>query len=99
VYHQTQSSLAVGLLGLCSLVPFLTLSLLGGAIADAMDRRKLIIRCDVALAVMSGVLAVNALPHLRYLWVLYAIATVQAGLFAMQAPGMRSLVPRLVPAE
>ena len=99
VYHQTRSPLAVGLLGLTSLIPFLTLSLVGGAIADSMDKRKLIIRCDIALAAMSGLLAINALPHLRYLWVLYAISTVQAGLFALQAPGMRSLVPRLVPTE
>ena len=99
VYNQTRSPLAVGLLGLTALVPYLTLSLLGGAIADAMDRRKLIIRCDMGLAAMAGLLAINAIPGLRYLWLLYAISTVQAALFSLQAPGMRSLTPRLVPAE
>jgi MFS family permease len=93
------SSLAVGLLGVCTLVPLLTLSLLGGAIADAMDRRSLILRTDVGLAITSAVLAFNALPGQQHLWVLYAIATAQAALWAIQMPGMRSLVPRLVPKD
>jgi MFS family permease len=93
------SSLAVGLLGLCALVPLLTLPLVGGAIADAMDRRTLMLRTNTALAALSGVLAFNALPGQRHLWVLYAIATLQAALWSIQMPAMRSLVPRLVPKD
>jgi hypothetical protein len=93
------SSLAVGLLGLCALVPLLTLPLVGGAIADAMDRRTLMLRTNTALAALSGVLAFNALPGQRHLWVLYGIATLQAALWSIQMPAMRSLVPRLVHKE
>jgi MFS family permease len=93
------SSLAVGLLGLCALVPLLTLPLVGGAIADAMDRRTLMLRTNTALAALSGVLAFNALPGQQHLWVLYAIATLQAALWSIQMPAMRSLVPRLVRKE
>jgi len=100
VFHLTnRSSLAVGLLGLCALVPLLTLPLVGGAIADAMDRRTLMLRTNTALAALSGVLAFNALRGQRHLWVLYAIATLQAALWSIQMPAMRSLVPRLVSKE
>jgi len=93
------SSLAVGLLALCALVPLLTLPLVGGAIADAMDRRTLMLRTNTALAALSAVLAFNALLGQRHLWVLYAIATLQAALWSIQMPAMRSLVPRLVRKE
>jgi MFS family permease len=93
------SSLAVGMLGLCALVPLLTLSLVGGAIADAMDRRKLMLRAQIALAATSAVLAFNAMPHQKHLWVLYVIATIQAALYAIYVPAFRSLVPRLVSKE
>jgi MFS family permease len=99
LYKITGSTLAVGLLGFTELVPLLVFSLLGGAIADAMDRRKLLIRAQAGLAVVSGVLAFNALPGQRHLWILYAMSFAQAAGYAIYLPGMRSLVPRLVPAE
>jgi MFS family permease len=84
---------------LTELVPLLAFSLLGGAIADAMDRRKLLIRAQAALAVVSGVLAFNALPGQRHLWILYVMSFAQAAGYAMYLPGMRALIPRLVPRE
>ncbi|MGZ4210558.1 MAG: MFS transporter [Actinomycetota bacterium] len=99
VFSLTRSSFAVGMLGLCALVPLLTLSLLGGAIADAVERRALILRCDSALALTSIILAINALPGQRHLWVLYAMATAQAAVYSIQAPAIRSLVPRLISKE
>lgn len=96
VYQQTKSSLDVGLLGLCALVPLLFLPLVGGAIADATDRRTLMLRTNVALALLAGVLAFNALPSQKHLWILYTVATLQASLWSIQMPAMRSLVPRLV---
>jgi MFS family permease len=99
VFKITGSSLAVGLLGVCALVPLATLSLLGGAIADAMDRRRLILRSDAALALLSTILVLNAWSGYGRLWVLYAVATAQAAVWGLASPGVNSLVPRLVPKE
>ena len=99
LYDLTHSTLAVGLLALCSLGPLLVVPLVGGAIADAVDRRRLLLRTEVLLAVVSLLLAGNALlPHPQ-VWALYALETLGVAVFSLGAPSMRSLVPRLVPEE
>src|SRR4029079_18210585 len=60
LYQLTGSSLAVGLLCNVQLVPLLLSALLGGAYADAMDRRRLLIGAEVLLSLISLALAVNA---------------------------------------
>jgi MFS family permease len=96
VYQLTHSPLLVGLLGVAELVPVLVLSMLGGAIADARDRRTVVLATEVAFAVLSGLLLVNALLPEPLLWVVYALAGVQSGLFALQRPALDALTPRLV---
>ena len=61
MYELTGSTLLVGLLGVAALVPLLTVPLYAGAVADAVDRRLLLLWSDVALALVSVVLLVNAL--------------------------------------
>src|SRR3984893_13552499 len=61
VYQLTHSPLIVGLLGIAELVPVLVLSLLGGAIADARDRRTVILVTEVVFAVLSALLLINTL--------------------------------------
>jgi MFS family permease len=98
VYELTESSLAVGVVGLCELIPLVTLSLLGGAVADRMDRRALLIRTDSALAVTSALLALNAALGSPQLWAIYALAATSAALFAFGLPALRSTAPLLLPA-
>lgn len=96
VYALTHSSLAVGLLGLFEIGPILTLAFLGGALADAHDRRRLVLFTELAFTAMSAILLVNsALPH-PHLWVLYAAITGITGLEALQSPSLTALRPRLV---
>jgi MFS family permease len=96
VYALTHSSLAVGLLGLFEIGPILTLAFLGGALADAHDRRRLVLFTEVAFTVISAILLLNAaLPH-PHLWVLYAAITGITGLEALQSPSLTALRPRLV---
>ncbi len=96
VYRLTHSSLAVGLLGVTELVPLLLFAFIGGALADAHDRRRMVQLTELSLAAMSGLLALNALlPHPR-LWVLYAVVAAMAGLDALQRPSLDALLPRLV---
>src|ERR671916_1283056 len=61
VYAETRSTFLVGLLGLAALVPLLTVSVVAGAIADAVDRRRLLLLSDVALALVTVLLIGNAL--------------------------------------
>jgi MFS family permease len=99
VYDITRSTLAVGLLGLCALVPVIVLPILGGAVADTVERRRLTIRTHIVLAVMSALMAMNAsLPHPK-LWPLYVFATISAGLYTFNRPAISTWPARLLPLE
>jgi MFS family permease len=99
LWHLTQNSLSIGLLALVQLVPILIFSLGGGAIADAVDRRRLLIVTQILLAACSLGLAVLALQAEPPLVALYAIACVSAGVGAVDGPARASALPRLVPRE
>jgi MFS family permease len=97
VFQLTHSTFALGLIGLVQLVPVLALAFLGGALADARDRRAMVLLTEVAFTVMSALLLANALlPH-PLLPVIFVIGAVQAGLFALQRPSLEAMIPRLVP--
>jgi MFS family permease len=99
VYELTHSTLVLGLFSLTQLVPLLTLTAIGGAFADARDRRRLLLVTETAEALAVGGLAVNAaLPH-PSLVVLFALATVASSCFSVGVSAMRALPARLVPEE
>ncbi len=99
LYQLTHSSLAVGILSLIELGPVLGFAFLGGALADARDRRTMVLLTEVVFMVSSAILTLNALAPHPALWAIYLLAAVQAGLFALQRPSLDSLLPRLVPPE
>lgn len=99
VYALTHSSLVVGLLGLAVAVPLITLGLLGGSFADAVDRRTLVLVTSSLLAVISLVFAAQALLDLRQVWLLYVLTAVRSGLFAIDQPARRAFIPRLLPPD
>jgi MFS family permease len=99
VYQLTHSTLALGLFSLTSLIPLLTLTLAGGAIADAFDRRRMLIVTETLQALGVVGLLVNALlPH-PSIAALFALATVVESCFSAGIGAMRSLPQRLVPEE
>lgn len=96
LYDLTHSTLQVGLLSLCELFPLLTLTIAGGAIADAFDRRRLLLRTEVALAFVAGGFAFNAsLAHPR-VWAIYVLTTLALSIFSIGVAGMSTVIPRLV---
>jgi MFS family permease len=99
VYQLTGSTLAVGLLGLVQVVPLILFSLIGGAIADAVDRRRLLLLTTSLLAGCSAIYAAGALHGSPPLAALYAISAVAAGLGAIDQPARSATVPNLVPRE
>ena len=96
VYAISHSSFAVGLVGLVALVPLVLLGLYGGAIADAVEKRRLVIMTSTGSAVISGVLVLQAGLGLNRLWVLYVCVAAQAAFAAVDSPGRRSMLPRIV---
>ncbi|MGW6914813.1 MFS transporter [Kitasatospora sp. NPDC054939] len=99
VYHLTGSSFASGLVGLFSLVPLIAFGLYGGAIADTVDRRRLGVIGAAGLALVSAVLAAQAMAGLGLVALLYAAVALQAGFFALSSPARSAMIPRLVPAH
>jgi hypothetical protein len=95
----TGDPLAVGLLGLCELLPLLLMAFVGGALADYLDRRLLVRGGELALAALCGVLLVNALSDRPHLWLLYAVAAATAAIDGIQRPALEAMVPRLVRPE
>lgn len=97
MYALTHSALAVGLIGVVEFVPMVTLALVGGALADHFDRRRLIGFVESAMALCCGVLAWNAAlstPHVVVLWI---VAGLLAGLGALQRPAIEALMQQLLP--
>lgn len=97
VFSITRSPLAVGLVALFELIPVLGLGLIGGAIADAVDRRTLLIWANGAQAVGAALLALNARPGIEHLWVIYALASMRAAFSTVGRPALDSAIPRIVP--
>ena len=96
MYALTGSSLAVGLLGAAQFVPLLLLAVVGGALADAFDRRRLVGLAEAGSAVAAAALVANALLAEPQVWPLYACGALMAGLSAVGRPPLDALVPRLV---
>ena len=96
VYELTGSTLMVGLLGLAALVPLLTVPLVAGAIADAVDRRRLLLVAEIGLVAVTGINLANALlpdPHVAVPFVVTVLGT---SFFSLARPATSALTPRLV---
>jgi MFS family permease len=99
VYQLTHSVFIVGLLELVAFGSVLAFVFLGGALADAGDRRWLVLISEAALTLCSVALVINAvLPHPQ-VWVLFAVCVGWGGLEAIQRPSLDAMLPRLVDRE
>jgi MFS family permease len=99
VYVLTHSTLAIAGLTLAQLVPLLLFSLAGGSLADAVDRRKLLIVTQLGLASTSGALVLVSLAGSPPIALLFVIAAVASAFQAVEGPTRSSAIPRLVPAD
>jgi MFS family permease len=99
VYQLSHSVLLVGVLGVLEFAAILAFAMVGGALADAVDRRSLVLLTEAGLMVCSLILAGNAALPNPQLWVLFAISVVWGLLDAIQRPSLSALLPRLVDRE
>jgi hypothetical protein len=99
LYALTRNSAYVGLAGLFALVPLVVFGLLGGAWADAMDRRTLLIITSCGLAVASVLLWAQAALALNNVWVVLFLLSVQQAFYAVNWPTRGAAIPRMLPIE
>ena len=99
MYQLTESSLMVGLIGVAEFVPMFVLAFVGGALADAVDRRKMLRLTEVGQTIVTAILLANSLLPSPQIWLLFVCVGIHAGLSGLQRPSFEALIPRIVPLE
>jgi MFS family permease len=99
IYQLTGSSTYVGLTGLFGLVPLVVFGLWGGAIADAIDRRTLLLISGTGIALSSLALWVTAASGVGGVWLVLTLFAVQSGFLAVNQPARSAVIPRLLPPD
>jgi hypothetical protein len=99
IYDLTRSSAYVGLTGLFGLVPLVVFGLWGGAIADAVDRRLLLLVTGAGIAVMSLLLWVVAATGVGGMWTILVLFALQSAFLAVNQPTRSAVIPRLIPLD
>ncbi|CAM4002245.1 MFS transporter [Smaragdicoccus niigatensis] len=99
IYNITHNSAYVGLAGIFGLVPLIAFGLWGGALADALDRRKLMLVTTTGLVVTSILFWLQAALGVGNVWLLLTLFAVQQAFFAVNQPTRGAIIPRLLPAE
>jgi MFS family permease len=99
VFHITHSSFDVGMTGLVTVVPLIVFGLIGGSIADAMDRRRLMLVTDSSALVLSSLLLLQSAAHVDRLSVIYVLLGAQSAVFSVDSAARGATLPRLVRAE
>ncbi|WNZ14097.1 MFS transporter [Streptomyces sp. 11x1] len=99
IYDITDSSAWVGYASLAGLLPLVVFALWGGAVADSVDRRTLLLVTNTGIAVTSVLFWVQAVTGLESVWALMALLALQQAFFGLNSPARNASVARLVPAE
>jgi MFS family permease len=96
VFRMTHSSLDVGLIGLAQIVPVFAGALVGGSVADAFDRRRVLLVAQTVMAACSFLLFLNALSSHPALWALYVLGAVSSGFASVDNSGRAAVIAGLL---
>src|SRR5687767_2046497 len=96
VYQLTKDPLALGAIGAARLIPLVLLALGAGVLADAFDRRKLMIGAQIAMLLSALILAVTSQLGLASIWVIYFVTALSAAANTLGLPARQALIPSLV---
>ena len=99
VYLLTKSAFALGLVGLFRGVPIIVCSLAGGVVADAVDRKKLMIVTQTVMLVSAALLTAGTFAGLESVWPIYLLSAFAAAAQAFDTPARQAFMPTLVPEE
>ena len=94
-----RKGLALGLVGAVRVVPVIVFSLISGVVADALDRRKLMLVTQIASTLVALLLAALAFQGVERVWPIYLLAALGSAAGAFDLPARQALVPTLVPRE
>ena len=96
---ENQKGLALGVVGLVRVIPIIIFSLISGVVADAVDRRKLMLATQTGMTLAAAALAFITFRGLTAAWPVYLLTALSAAASAFDNPARQSLVPNLVPRE
>ena len=96
---ENQKGVALGLVGLVRIVPILVFSMISGVVADAYDRRKVMLITQTSMAIIALILAAITLNGLNVVWPIYVLAALSSAAGSFDGPARQSLFPNLVPRE
>lgn len=99
IYAITGSSGMVGLTGVFGLVPLVVFGLWGGALADSMDRRRLLEITTGGLIATTALFWLQAFLELNNVWLLLTLFSVQQAFFAVNQPTRTAILPKLLPKD
>ena len=99
MFQLTKSSQMVGFLYLAEFVPMVCLAFIGGALADAFDRRRMLRLTEIGQCFVTTILLVNSLLPTPQIWVLFVTVALHAGFAALQRPAFESLIQQIIPSE
>ena len=99
VYLLTKSAFALGMVGFFKGMPIILCSLAGGVVADAVDRRRLMIGTQSVMLASSAILTVATLAGLKSVWPIYLLTAIASAATAFDIPARQALTPALVPAK
>ncbi|HYX28061.1 MAG TPA: MFS transporter [Pyrinomonadaceae bacterium] len=97
IYLLTGSPLALGLVGACRAVPIILCSLMGGVVADVVDRRKLMMVTQSIMLICSATLAFITFRGLTKVWPIFLLTAIASAAWAFDTPARQAIVPMLVP--
>ncbi len=99
MYQLTGSNQMVGFIYLAEFVPMFFLAFVGGALADAFDKRKMLRLTEIAQTIVTGILLLNSMLPRPHIWVLYLAVALHAGFAALQRPAFESMIQKIMPSE
>jgi MFS family permease len=99
IYLLTGSALSLGLVGACRAVPIIFCSLMGGVVADVVDRRRLMMATQSVMLLCSATLAVVTFRGLRHVWPIFLLTAIASAAWAFDTPARQALMPTLVPLK
>jgi MFS family permease len=96
IYQITNSSFHVGLLSTVQLLPVIIFGLIGGSIADSMDRRKLLVVSEAGMSIGCLLLALNSYANSPSVWLIYIVCAFMQSLNGFHRPAMEALTQKIV---
>ena len=99
VYLLTKSAFALGLIGLFRGVPIIICSLAGGVVADAVDRKRLMMVTQTVMLASAALLTAGTLAGVESVWPIYVLSGIASAASAFDVPARQALMPTLVPVE